>query len=602
MTSKLLNRRDLDFLLYEWLDAEALCARRRHADHSRETFDAALETAWAIAENHFAPHAHKADESEPTFDGERVSMIEEVKQALDAYIAAGFPAAAHDYDKGGMQLPYTVNAAVGALFKAANVGTSGYPFLTNAAANLLNAHASESQKARYLTPMLEGRFFGTMALTEPQAGSSLADIRTTATPVGGPEGDEYRLTGQKIFISAGDHELSENIVHLVLGRIAGAPVGVKGISLFIVPKVLVNDDGSLGGRNDVVLAGLIHKMGYRGTTSTMLNFGEKGACRAWLVGEPNRGLAQMFHMMNEARIGVGMGAAVLGYSGYLHALDYARTRPQGRHPDNKDPAAKPVLLIEHADVRRMLLAQKAYAEGALALCLYAARLVDDSKTGGDAERERAKLLLDVLTPIVKSWPSQYGLEANSLAIQVHGGYGYTREYPVERLYRDNRLNPIHEGTHGIQAMDLLGRKVVMEDGAAFRLLIDEIGATVADARASGDQDLTEFAAALNDAREVVTRTTAALAQAADNPRLYLANASLYLELAGHVVVAWVWLSQAITAQRALNGGAGGGDAFYLGKLAACRFFFTWELPRIRPWADVLAALDRTCLDMKEAWF
>lgn len=597
MTSKLLNPRDLDFLLYEWLGVEVLCGRERHADHSRETFDAAIKTAWAIAEDHFAPHAHKADENEPTFDGERVSMIPDVKEALDAYIAAGFPAAAHDYDNGGMQLPYTVNAAVGAVFKSANVGTSGYPFLTAGAANLLNAHASDAQKERYLKPMLEGRFFGTMALTEPQAGSSLADIRTTATPVAG---DEYRLSGSKIFISAGDHELSENIVHLVLGRIEGAPAGVRGISLFIAPKYLVNDDGSLGPRNDVALAGLIHKMGYRGTTSTMLNFGEKGECRAWLVGPPNQGLMQMFHMMNEARIGVGMGASVLAYSGYLHALDYARTRPQGRHPDNKDPAAKPVLLIEHADIRRMLLAQKAYAEGAFALCLYAARLVDDTKTGGEAEKARAKPLLDILTPIVKSWPSQYGLEANSLAIQVHGGYGYTREYPVERLYRDNRLNPIHEGTHGIQGMDLLGRKVVADGGKAFHLLLGEIAATTANARTLGDGELSTFADALDGGRETLVSTTAALAKAAGEPRLYLANASLYLELAGHVVVAWIWLSQAVAARRALATGADG--AFYEGKLAACRFFFAWELPRIAHWASVLSSLDRTCLDMKDEWF
>ncbi|MCW9001415.1 MAG: acyl-CoA dehydrogenase [Rhodospirillales bacterium] len=601
MTSKLIDRRDLSFILYEWLNAEGLTTRVRYADHSRETFDATIDTAYAIAEGHFAPHAHKADENEPTFDGERVSMIPEVKAAIDAYVEAGFPAATHDYDRGGMQLPYTVNAACGALFKAANVGTSGYPFLTNAAANLLNAHASDEQKERYLVPMLDGRFFGTMALTEPQAGSSLADIRTTATHV---EGDEYRLTGSKIFISAGDHELSENIVHMVLGRIKGAPAGVKGISLFIVPKFLVNDDGTLGARNDVVLAGLIHKMGYRGTTSTMLNFGENDDCRAYLLGEPNKGLTYMFHMMNEARVGVGIGAAAIGYSGYLYALDYARNRPQGRHPDSKDPAAKQVPIIEHADIRRMLLAQKAYVEGALGLCLYAARLVDDTRTGEDDEtRSRAKGLLDVLTPIVKSWPSQYGLEANSLAIQVHGGYGYTREYPVERLYRDNRLNPIHEGTHGIQGMDLLGRKVPMNGGAAFQALLDEISATADAARSGNDSELAGHGERLAEALATVSETTGALAAAAGQPRLYLANASVYLEMVGHVVVAWVWLSQALAARRALDAGEGINEAgFYKGKLAACRYFFAWELPRIGSWAKGLSRLDRTCLDMEDAWF
>ena len=599
MTSKLIRRRDLDFLLYEWLGVEALCGRDRHADHSRDVFDAALDTAYAVAEDHFAPHAHKADEQEPTFDGVRVAMIPEVKAALAAYVDAGFPAASHDYALGGMQFPYTINAAIGAVFKAANVGTAGYPFLTQAAANLLNAHASEEQKERYLVPMLEGRFFGTMALTEPQAGSSLADIRTKAVPVGD---GEYRLSGTKIFISAGDHELSENIVHLVLGRVDGAPAGVKGISLFIVPKYAVQDDGSLGARNDVALAGLIHKMGYRGTTSTMLNFGEKGACRAWLVGEPNKGLAYMFHMMNEARVGVGMGASVIGYSGYLHALDYARNRPQGRHPDDKDPAASPVMLIEHADIKRMLLAQKAYVEGALGLCLFAARLVDDTKTGDGAAKERARRLLDVLTPIVKSWPSQYGLEANALAIQVLGGYGYTREYPLERLYRDNRLNPIHEGTHGIQGMDLLGRKVPMDGGASFRLLLVEMATTAATAQASDDAEIAEHGAALAGAINTLRATTEALGGLANDPRLYLADASVYLELAGHVVVAWVWLSQALAADR-MQGDAPADDvAFYAGKHAACRYFFARELPRIGPMAGVLAACDRIPTNMKDEWY
>jgi alkylation response protein AidB-like acyl-CoA dehydrogenase len=319
---------------------------------------------------------------------------------------------------------------------------------------------------------LAGRYFGTMALTEPQAGSSLSDITTSATP--NPDGT-YSIVGNKIFISGGDHELSENIVHLVLAKIPGGPPGVKGISLFIVPKFRVNSDGSLGERNDVALAGLIHKMGYRGTTSTMLSFGEQGRCIGELVGKPHQGLAYMFHMMNEARIGVGMGAVMLGYRGYLASLDYAKERPQGRAPTNKNPNDPQLKLIEHADIRRMLLAQKAYVEAGYALCLYCARLVDEQRVGQSEQAiQEAGLLLDLLTPIAKSWPSQWCLEANSLAIQIHGGYGYTREYPVEQFYRDNRLNPIHEGTHGIQAIDLLGRKAVMQGGAALKLFGREV--------------------------------------------------------------------------------------------------------------------------------
>ncbi len=607
LPSKLVVRRDLEFLLYEWLDVASLTRRARFADHSRETFDAALDTSERIATEQFAPHNKKADQNEPHFDGERVHMIPEVKQALDAFCAAGLMAAAQDYEFGGMQLPVVMEKACFAYFKAANVGTSGYPFLTIGNANLLLAHGTPEQIETFVRPMLAGRFFGTMCLSEPQAGSSLADIRTRAEPQ--PDGT-YRLFGNKMWISGGDHELAENIVHLVLAKIPGAPPGVKGISLFIVPRKLVNPDGSVGERNDVALAGLNHKMGYRGTVNTLLNFGEgrfrpggRPGAVGYLVGEPNQGLACMFHMMNEARIGVGLGAALLGYTGYLHALEYARSRPQGRPLGAKDPASPQVPIVAHADVRRMLLAQKAYVEGALALNLYCARLVDEEKTAESAEARRdAHLLLEILTPVAKSWPSQWCLEANSLAIQVHGGYGYTRDYNVEQFYRDNRLNPIHEGTHGIQALDLLGRKVMLDAGAALQRLGREILATAATARATGDADLAAWSGALSAAVEDVAETTRILWGAGDVGRT-LANASVYLELFGHVVVAWVWLAQAVVASRALAAGAGGADErFYRGKLQAARYFFRWELPKTGPQHALLRSLDPTCLEMRDEWF
>jgi len=503
-------------------------------------------------------------------------------------------AATHDYDAGGMQLPATVEQACMALFSAANIGTVAYAFLTRAAANLIAAHGSREQQARYLPAMLEGRFFGTMALSEPQAGSSLADIRTVAEP---QTDGSYRLRGNKIFISGGDHELADNIIHLVLARISGAPAGVKGISLFIVPKFLVEDDGRIGARNDVALAGLIHKMGYRGTTSTMLNFGERDRCIGFRVGEASQGLAYMFHMMNEARIQVGLGAAALAYTGYLHALVYAANRAQGRGLRGKDPAAPQVPIIDHADVRRMLLAQKAYAEGALALCLYAARLLDVQRHGGDAsERARAGLLLDILTPVVKSWPSQYGLEANALAIQVHGGYGYTREYPVERFYRDNRLNPIHEGTHGIQALDLLGRKVPMADGAALNALLTEIRGTITACRAIAP--LHAHADALEAAVRLVDESTQVLvATLRADASLALANATVYLEMFGHLVVAWIWLSLGEAALRGSSAATGSRD-LYEGKLLACDWFFRCELPKVAVQAKLLRSLDRSLLDLR----
>ena len=371
--SLILSRRDLGFLLYEWLEVERLCERPRFADHDRASFDGVLDTCAAIAAEHFAPHNRKADANEPTFDGERVSMIPDVADALAVFRDAGLFSGSQDYDLGGLQLPNVIERAGFAWFQAANVGTAAYPFLTTGAANLLKTHGSPEQIELYVRPMLEGRFFGTMCLSEPQAGSSLGDIRTRAVP---QADGSYRLFGSKMWISGGDHELSQTIVHMVLARMEGAPAGVKGISLFVVPKHLLDADGAPGPRNDVVLAGLNHKMGYRGTTNTLLNFGEgkhqpggETGAVGWLVGQPHQGLAAMFHMMNEARIGVGAGAAALGYTGYLHALDYARGRPQGRPLANKDPAAPPVPIIQHADVRRMLLTQKAYAEGALALNL-----------------------------------------------------------------------------------------------------------------------------------------------------------------------------------------------------------------------------------------
>ncbi len=611
------SERDIAFLLYEWLDVAALCARPRFADHSRETFDAVLETAASLATEAFAPHNKKSDANEPYVENDAVVQIPEIKAALDQFIALGFIAAGQDEALGGMQLPKVVENAMMSWFMAANVATSAYAFLTIGNANLICAHGSPAQIETFAKPLLAGRFFGTMCLSEPQAGSSLADVQTRAVvdaslPYGGELGQSYRLTGNKMWISGGDHALSENIVHLVLAKIPQAdgslPAGAKGISLFIVPKFLVNDNGTLGARNDVVLAGLNHKMGYRGTTNCLLNFGEgkftpHGAAGAvgFLVGEAGRGLQAMFHMMNEARIGVGLGATMLGYTGYLHSLEYARQRKQGRAIDNKNPAAAPVAIIEHADIKRMLLAQKAYAEGALALNLYCAKLVDQEKTAPDATaRADATLLLDMLTPIAKSWPSQWCLHANYLAIQVHGGYGYTRDYNVEQFYRDNRLNPIHEGTHGVQGLDLLGRKVWMQDGAGLALLVQVWRATIASCNALETPYLRASSAIFEEAISDLLRTTTALREAND-ATVMLANASLYLEAFGHISLAWIWLEQAVVATKTVSQ-IDADKQFYAGKQQACAYFFQHELPHARTQLALLASLDCTALDMQQDWF
>ncbi len=600
MTETLLCPRNLAFELYEVLDAEALTRRERFADHSRETFDAAIGTARSIAEKYFAPHNRKSDEHEPVYQNGEAVLIPEVKPAVDAFIEAGFHNAQRSFDDGGMQLPNLLSRACFAHFQSANIATSSYPMLSMGASHLIETFGSEEQKRRFLQPMLEGRFFGTMALTEPHAGSSLSDIRTRAEPAGD---GSYRLKGNKIFISGGDHPLSENIVHMVLAKLPDAPPGVKGISLFIVPKFLINDDGSLGERNDVLLAGLFHKMGWRGTTSTALNFGDNGNCVGYLVGEPHKGLAYMFQMMNEARIGVGMGAIMLGYAGYLYSLNYARERPQGRLPDGKDPASTQVPIIEHTDVKRMLLTQKAYVEGAFDLGLYSARLVDDEHTAESEEARRsAAELLDLLTPIVKSWPSEFCLKANELAIQILGGHGYTREYPVEQYYRDNRLNPIHEGTHGIQSLDLLGRKLMQNKGAGLRQLLGLIQdccqrTAEYDSLGALRQPLEQHVARLTSVTQALLGDLMA-----GKVNQALANSALYLKVFGHAVIGWRWLEQALRAERGLAEGNPADADFYRGKLQAARYFLTWEVPACAHELALLEARDDTCLGMQDAWF
>jgi alkylation response protein AidB-like acyl-CoA dehydrogenase len=584
------------------LRVDELTKRARFADHSKETFSDVLDLCEQVATRYFAPHNKKSDACEPSFDGSTVTVIPEVKQALQAFAGADLMSMAMDAELGGAQLPATVAQAGFAWLAAANVSTAGYVMLTMANANLIAKFGTAQQVDTYVKPMLAGRFLGTMCLSETQAGSSLADITTRAEPHDdGQFPGSYRLFGSKMWISGGDHELSDTIVHLVLAKIAGGPPGTKGLSLFIVPKHLVGPGGEVGERNDVVLAGLNHKMGYRGITNAVLNFGEgafspggEPGAVGYLVGEPHRGIAYMFHMMNEARLGVGMGAIALGYTGYLKSLRYAQERPQGRPVTGKDVVAAQVPIIDHPDVRRMLLAQKAYVEGALALALYCGRLVDVAQTAEtDDESDRALLLLDILTPVAKSWPSQWCLEANSLAIQVHGGYGYTREYDVEQHYRDNRLNPIHEGTHGIQSLDLLGRKAVQRGGASLVAFTEAVGEAVAAAVAAGGEPAA-LAADLDAVSRRLASVTAAMFGSGDIEAA-LANSAVYLEAFGHIAIAWMWLEQVMAAQGLT------GD-FYDGKRHAAQFFFRYELPKTAPQLDLLEALDRTTLDMRQEWF
>ena len=607
-------RSTLDFLLYDWLQAESLNQRARFADHSRETFDAVFDTCERIAREKYAPFNRLVDTQEPHFDGEKVILPQATHDASKAYAESGMLSAAQDYEIGGMQLPYTVEAAANAFFAMASVSI-GSGMLTTGNANLLMVHGNALQKEVFAKNEFSGRFSGTMCLSEPQAGSSLSDVTTRAVPDGAdfeaePLGARYRLKGNKMWISSGEHELTENIIHLVLAKIPGPDgkliAGTRGISLFIVPKKLVNATGELTGmRNDVALAGLNHKLGWRGTTNTLLNFGEgkypvdgKAGAIGYLVGKPHQGLRCMFHMMNEARIGVGMAATMLGMAGYHASLDYAKNRPQGRlqGEKGKDASTPQVRIIEHADVRRMLLAQKSYCEGALALELYCARLVDEQHTAEPQTADDARMLLEVLTPIAKSWPSEWCLEANSLAIQVLGGYGYTRDFPVEQYWRDNRLNMIHEGTHGIQAADLLGRKVLMEGGRGLALLQERMQATCD--KAHQLSELKTYATALEQALTQVSHATQA-AWATGNAQEALANAVPYMQAFGHTVLAWIWLDVAVAC---IDRNATKSIAACAGITGATAYFYAYEIPKITAWLAVVESRNLLCANLPEEAF
>ncbi len=595
--SMIVDRRNVDFLLYEVFDTQKILSAPIYQNFDRDAVTAILDMAQAIAEDKYFSCSADIDVNEPRFVDGGVLVPSVIKDALAAYAEAGFFAATFSEEWGGMQLPWHIYVQISNLFTCANTSINSYAFLTVANANVINTFGSDAQQALYLPPMLEGRWFGTMCLSEPQAGSSLADIKTKAEPT---EDDYYRITGTKMWISGGDQDISENIIHLVLARIPGGPPGVKGISLFIVPKIRVESGRSLGELNNVGLSGLIHKMGNRGTTNTILNFGEGGECRGYLIGEPHKGLQYMFHMMNEARIAVGQGSVMSAQAGYLYSLDYARQRPQGRLPGEKEPSSPQVTIIEHADVKRMLMAQKAYVEGGAALIAYCAQLIDQEKLVTDStEKKRLALLLEILTPVAKSWPSEFCLEANKLAIQVLGGYGYTREYPVERFYRDNRLNLIHEGTHAIHGIDLLGRKVRMQGGAALSVFLEEISKSVEDG--AGYESIAPFASTLqNTITNLIEASEAVLAE--DSLRRQLANATIYLDAFGHVVIAWMWLLQSIAATEGLSGNDVVDAHFYEGKLKACRFFFTYELPKTKAQFDLVASLDDTCLNAEATHF
>ncbi|WP_428266757.1 acyl-CoA dehydrogenase [Haliangium sp.] len=568
----LIRDREVAFLLYEVLDIERLCALDGFRDQGRELYDAVLQSARRLARDQLYPAYAEMDREPPVLRAGAVTVHPRMHALYPRLIELGLHTAARPEEVGGQGLPHTLTTLATAYLMAANASANGYVTLTAGAAHLIESFGSPALRETFMAPMYEGRWTGTMALTEPQAGSSLADVQSTATPT---DGDHYLIRGSKIFISGGDHDLSENIVHLLLARIDGAPAGTRGISLFAVPKQRPSGAGLVP--NDVHAAGLVHKIGWCGLPSMVMSYGEADDCHGWLVGEPHRGLSHMFQMMNEARIHVGMNAVATASVAYHESLAYAQTRLQGRPMGQKDPTQPPVPIIAHTDVRRMLLRQKAIVEGGLSLLARTALAMDLAAHASDAdEREREGRLLDVLTPIAKSFPAERGFEANALAVQIYGGYGYSSEYPVEAWLRDQKLNSIHEGTTGIQGLDLLGRRTMAGGGAGMRALAGAILATVERARAAGVDGawVTALGAAVDDAG----RLTAELGQRglSGDAAGMLRNSGDYLDLMGTLCVGWQWLEHAAAVAEAGQAD----DDFYQGKLAAAQYWFATEMPRV----------------------
>ena len=577
MPNPLLDDRGLDFVLHDVLDAASLSRLPHFADHGRETFDAWIGICRRFARDVLYPAYRPMDEAPPVLRGGQVLVHPRMKEIWPRLCELGVIAAARPAEAGGQQLPATIALAANLHLMAGNCAAYGYAGLTSGAAHLVEAFGSRSLRERWLPPLHEGRFAGTMALTEPQAGSSLADVLTRATPSGG----RFLVSGSKIFISGGDQDLTENVVHLVLARIDGAAPGTKGVSLFLVPKLRPAAGGGFE-PNDVHVSGLIHKIGWKGLPSVALSFGEAGDCRGWLLGEPGRGLAHMFQMMNEARIMIGGNGVATASVAYLESLAYAKDRPQGRPLASRDPRTPQIPIIEHADVRRMLLRQKAIVEGGLALVLQAAMQADLATHAATAEeRRRAQRLLDLLTPVAKSFPAERGFESTVLAMQVHGGYGYSCEYLPEAWLRDQKLNSIHEGTTGIQGLDLLGRKVIADGGAALRILGEGVEAACARAGRAGVD--AAWIAGLREATADVGALTMELAGRglAGDPEGMMRHSADYLDLFSTLVVAWMWMLQAAAANEALAAGRGAPDMLQ-GKLTAARYWLRSELPRIGP--------------------
>jgi len=600
MSDKLVDMRNVHFLLNEMLEIEKLTEHPDYQEHSAETFDMVLDTAYELAQEVLWPSYQSDDQEGAKFDGTKTTAPKGVHKIYEMAKEGGWFAPAAPEEWGGMGMPYTIMSTLSFIFNAAN--TSAYMYIGSAAgaALLINNHGTDDLKKLYLPKLFAGEWGGTMCLSEPDVGSALGDLTTTARKA--EDGDHYYLKGVKRWISSGDHDLTENIVHPVLARIEGAPPGTKGISLFLVPKYRPNADGSVGEFNDVQTAGIEHKLGLRAQATATLNLGEKDDCHGWLLGEPNRGLIHMFDLVNNARIHTGMQAVAQASTAYHIALQYSRERLQGRPFSNPDPATPPVPIIRHADVRNMLLQQKAYVEGIFGLLAFCANLNDRARIAG-SEEEANKLIgmLGVLTPVCKAYGSDSAFESIRLAIQCLGGAGFTEDFPVAQMLRDNKVFSIYEGTNAIQGQDLLGRRVVKNQGEDLRTLMAEMSQDIAEGKQLDEiKDLAGEVEALMNAVGGLTMHLGQIGMAGD-VELYMANATLYLRIFSEMVIAWQWLKQATVSQKALASSPED-DHFYNGKIATARFYIDTTLPHTKANIEILSKDPRHALDFPEHYY
>ncbi|MBU2914585.1 acyl-CoA dehydrogenase [Reichenbachiella agariperforans] len=590
------SRRNLEFLLTEVFDIEDVLKLGVYKKHDLDSIRMMLDSADQLAQNELHPYFKEMDQQEPRLEGGKVKVHPQVRSMMKKFGEGGWISASSGPAFGGMDLPIMISSAANYIFGAANFSASVFPQLSTGVARLIEQYGSDFLKHTYVPNLYNGAWQGTMAMTEPDAGSSLSDLKTKAVPIN-EENEIFRIKGQKIFISAGDHDGVGNVIHLVLARIQDAPEGTKGLSLFLVPQKMTNEEDKIV-LNDIKTSGIYHKMGYKGTPIVHLSFGDEDRCYGYLLGEANQGLAQMFQMMNEARIGVGLSATAIASAAYYTSLNYAKERLQGRLPDEKDVSKPQVPIIKHADVKRMLLQQKAISEGSLSLLMNCARYADIIKGGGVESKEIYQLTLDLLTPVAKTFPSEYGVQCTANAIQIFGGAGYCKDFPVEQYYRDIKIHTLHEGTTGIHGLDLLGRKIIMGGGIAFRAFTEEVTKTIKKVKLE-ILELNKYGERLGDALFRLQNVTMRLSTMAmkEKKEVFMADATLYLELFGLVAVGWQWLLQAIPSQIAVNENRG--DEFYESKLYTMRYYFEYELPKTESIITRLNSSDNLLVEVQD---